>query len=403
MVEIRAARTEELDAMLTVMCEAFMLPFAPAREVFYKDPYFDIEKKRVLVENGEVISCLTIVEVVMWIGQAAVRVGGIAGVGTRPSHRRRGYAGRLLVESLRTLAEQGYGLTALFPYSYDYYRRFGWERAGTQFRITLSPRSLPRFADARYVRPALPADCPEVQRLYDASSRHKTGRCLRDAKRWSYLFEHAKSRAIYKRGGVEGYALYEVKDEEDGRRLRLLEMVAATEGARRGLVGFLAKQNEIQEIEYTAAWNDLGGSGLLQPDEQKAAGEGPRIESLPGPMFRVVDFRQALEALRPNWTGFQGQVTLVMRDDYAPPGASLVVTLEGDGAAVETRPDAEAANPRRRIEGSVRAWSPVLVGYQGLEDALALNRLRAFSEAAATLAAPLFPRRDPFIPIPDYP
>ena len=48
MLEIRSPRPDELDPMLALMCGAFGLPFNPAREVFYKDPYFDVNRKRVL-------------------------------------------------------------------------------------------------------------------------------------------------------------------------------------------------------------------------------------------------------------------------------------------------------------------------------------------------------------------
>src|SRR5690242_14662527 len=128
-IEVSAVRQDELDTMLALMCQAFGLPFQAAREVFYSDPYFAIENKRVLRVNGSIVSCLTIVDTACWIGQGVVRLGGVAGVVTRPALRRRGYAGRLLRETVRTLDEQGYALSALFPFSYDYYRKFGWELA----------------------------------------------------------------------------------------------------------------------------------------------------------------------------------------------------------------------------------------------------------------------------------
>src|SRR5260221_14358679 len=98
MIDIRAARSDELDAMLALMCEAFNLPFASAREIFYKDPYFNIEKKRALLVDGKLTSCLTIADAPLWIGRAMVPVGGIAGVATEQSQRNKGYAGRLLVD-----------------------------------------------------------------------------------------------------------------------------------------------------------------------------------------------------------------------------------------------------------------------------------------------------------------
>src|ERR1051325_7921347 len=108
MIEIRAARSDELEVMLAVMCESFGLPFNPARDIFLHDPYFDIDKKRVLVLDGDIISCLTIVDTTLWIGNAPVRVAGIANVATRQSHRGQGYASQLLRGIIPALHERGY-------------------------------------------------------------------------------------------------------------------------------------------------------------------------------------------------------------------------------------------------------------------------------------------------------
>jgi hypothetical protein len=43
-----------------------------------------------------------------------------------------------------------------------------------------------------------------------------------------------------------------------------------------------------------------------------------------------------------------------------------------------------------------------MVGYYSLQDAISLRLLRAYSDSVAALAAPLFPRRAPFIPAPDH-
>src|SRR5437660_10709598 len=118
-IETGEAQRDELDSMLALMCAAFSLPFAPAREVFYADPYFDIPNKRVLRVGGRIVSCLTVVETVCRLGAGTACIGGIAGVATRETERRRGYAGRLLTETLHLFQERGYALSALFPFSYD--------------------------------------------------------------------------------------------------------------------------------------------------------------------------------------------------------------------------------------------------------------------------------------------
>lgn len=408
MLETRAVHTEELDVMLAVMCEAFGLPYSPARELFYKDPYFDISRKRVLVQGGLLVSCLTVVEADLWIGGAVLRVGGIAGVATRQTHRRQGHGSRLLVGTLPFLREQGCVLSALFPFEYEFYRRLGWERTGTQFRLVTVPDHLPRYAEARHVHGAAPADRADIVRLYDAASRQRTGSWLRSPRRWDYLRMHVKHTVVYKRGAaaVDGYLLYDVRESEEcPRHLRVLEMAAATDDARRGLAGYLAEA-DANELSYTGAWEDLAASGLLdgQRGEDPAA-TPPRVELVPGPMFRVVDFAGCLNALRPNFAGRLAagrEVCLAMSDALAPRDLPTAVLLRGEGAGVTVTPLERGRLPRQRVEGDAQAWAQTLTGHYSLPDALALNRLRATADGVADLAGPLLPRHNLFIPASDH-
>jgi predicted acetyltransferase len=402
MINIRAAHSDELDAMLALMCEAFNLPFTSAREVFYKDPYFNIEKKRVLLVNGKLTSCLTIADAPLRIGRAVIPVGGIAGVATDPSQRNRGYAGQLLVESLSALAAQGAALSALFPYRPDFYRRFGWEAAGSQFKAILSRDALPQYTEARYVRAGVPSDRADIVRLYEQWSQHRTGFRQRDEQRWDYILDHYKNRIVYKRGTVEGYLFYDFNEQGDGKRgIHIMEMVAGTEAAGRGFAGYIAQQKQIGVVSYTGGWEDIQSSGLLSGVVQKESQPLPVIQLQPGPMFRIIDFKRCLEALQPNFTGFKGEVTFCLNDKNVP-GGPLTFTLEGDGSKTEVCIAEPGANARRRIEGDVLTWSAVAVGRYSLRDALSLHRLRATSEAAALLARPLFPRRQLFIPYLDH-
>src|SRR5579862_183349 len=261
--DIRAVRTDELDQMLAIMCEAFGLPYAAARDLFFKDPYFDIVRKRVLVCGEEVVSCLTIVDADLWIGNAAIRVGGIAGVATRASHRRRGFASRLLTSTLPVMRELGCPLSGLFPYEFEFYRRLGWERCGTQYRLVTTPRALPHFTEARYVRAAASGDRAQIEALYNSASRHRSGRWLRDARRWDYLRIHVKHTVVYRRDAVEGYAFYETRESGASQVMRILEIVASTSAAARGLIGYLA-ESDSAELSYTGDWDDLAASGLLE-------------------------------------------------------------------------------------------------------------------------------------------
>src|SRR5262249_35469510 len=154
-------------------------------------------------------------------------------------------------------------------------------------------------------------------------------------------------------------AFYDVNTPEQGKqRLRLLEMHTVTEAARRGLIGFLSKRaDEIEAIEYTAGLEELNKSGLMQPAEQNPGQSDSRLDIQPGVMFRIIDLRQLLDELSPNFAGCKGEVTLVMEDSLAPTRTCLAATVEGDGSSVEVRLANGVDSPRKRIEGDIRVWS----------------------------------------------
>jgi predicted acetyltransferase len=405
MIESRAVRSEELDTMLSLMCDAFGLPFSAARDLFYKDPYFDIEKKRVLTFDGEIASCLTIVEAPLWIGSALVKVAGIAGVATAPRFRRRGFASRLLLDSLPAIREMGCGLAALFPFSYEYYRKIGWAQAGHQLVVRVPRAALPAFQEARHVRAALQGDRADIVRLYDAGTRERSGRWIRDDRRWSYLSEHVKSHVVYKRNQTAGYAFFETRDEADGSKtLRILEMFCDSEEAQRGLIGYFANMREVLSVNYVGGMNDALGSGLTsQADIAPDIALEVRIE--PGVMFRVVDLALALTQLAPNFKAWEGGLVLTIADSNAPRDWTSGAYLTGDGAGINIE-SLKLGDPklrtRSRIDGDVRAWSKVLTGFHSLQDALSLNLLHGFGVESAAHSGSLFPRRELFIPPADH-
>ena len=410
-IEISAAKPAELDAIFGLLSEAFLLPPVAAREIFLADPYFNIENKRVLRVDGEVVSCLNVHDTVCWLGAGKGRVAGIAGVTTRPAERRKGYAAQLLRATLDTLRERGFALTALMPFSFPYYRQFGYEQAGFAYRYLTAPQHLPLFPESRHVRATRHEDIPQCVRLYDSHTNGRAFYCLRDTKRWQYLFQYVKQRVVFEvQQQIEGYLLYEFQasalpaagSQPTGTTLpptlRILEMVAANEMARRGLIGYLAQQINMGCIEYEARFADLMTSGLLHP----TAAEAPSlasIEVVPFLMARILDFRTVLETLALEWRGFRGEIALTLTDETLPDGmVSVLVRGAEAGITVQEIPAAQANTSSDQLFADVRVWSQVVVGYQSGSDSVALGKLRASSPYAANFASERFPCRDPFLP-----
>jgi len=387
--------------MLGVMCEAFHLPYPQARELFYRDPYFSLENKRVLVRDGRVLSCLTLADVTMWIGRAQVRVVGIANVCTAQAERRRGYGRRLLTDTVLDLSERGYGFAGLLPYSYGFYRRLGWDLCSNQYRFTSLPSLLPPYREARFVRPAQPEDVRAMAHLYHRYSRGRTGWCTRDAKRWDYLMGYVKGRVVYRYGGSFGYMLYDVAHRNGHRAsLKVLEMVADHSDAYCGFIGFLAGHSgDIESVEYPTAWDHLGRTGLAAIVTDADAPHRAGIEVTPGMMLRVVNLVRVLEALSPNFSDWRGEVVLSQSD---PITSEQIVVVRSNGTEVEVENTGRPVAGAPLITGTAQAWAQVLSGYLSLAEALSLHRLAVAAGEVGEDLLRVFPRRDPFLPLPDH-
>jgi predicted acetyltransferase len=411
-LEIDWASPDELERVLLVMCEAFEMPYAAARPIYYSDPTLDAANKRVLRLDGQIVSCLTVVDTTCHLGEVTVRMAGIAGVATAVAARRQGFAGRLLLDTLGALAQRGYALAALLPFSRDFYRRLGWETASEIWRYEAALACLPGYLNARELRPAALTDIPTLNALYEEETRGRALHCLRDTRRWQTILEHTRVSLVYagSAGGIEGYVLHDYRPGhtlgptgETSATVRVLEIRASSAAARRAVVSYLARQQGVEALEYGAAWRDLVDAGLLSVGTQE--GERPvRVTAEPGVMVRLVDFVQTMGALSEGWRDFVGEVALTLDDPLLLP-QPLTLLLSGNGSA---RPslrvigeEATLHGVSDRLRGEVRAWSRVVVGHLEGGEAVALGLLQPASARSAAVAAELFPARSPFLPATD--
>jgi predicted acetyltransferase len=387
-VEIRAARPEEADDMLRVLCAAFGMPFDAARPIFYRDPFFDLSHKRLLrtPEDG-IVSCLTVIPCHVRVGAAWVPLGGIAGVATQPSQQARGYAGRLLQATIGTLADElRYPLSGLFALSEERYRRLGWETS-TQASCRILA-AIPRPPGVPSARAATAADRASVRALHASHSGERTGDCLRDDRRWRLIEAAARECAVVgPPGGVTGYAFWERR----GDAVHLLEMAGPVD-ARRGLMDFLGRgQGKIAALEWTAPPGEWRALGLSEAEPEGAVDCVPP----PGLMLRLTDAAAALEAVHganlASVLAACGRTLTVRPADPVRRENNLPLRLTPAGVSAGRASDADW------IAADVRALAPVYFGLRTPSQAREAGHLTASSPQALALADALFPPRHPFV------
>src|SRR5437660_3229891 len=137
-MEIRAATRVDLEQVLTIRTTSFNI----AREEWLQpDEIADSELPylRVVDVDGRVVSCLSVYPSYIFVGSSQVPMGGIGNVATLTTERNRGYASALMRDTIRRLGEWGLYTSVLFPYSYPFYRKFGYELGGNHCQFWSRP------------------------------------------------------------------------------------------------------------------------------------------------------------------------------------------------------------------------------------------------------------------------
>ncbi|MFN8140554.1 MAG: GNAT family N-acetyltransferase [Fimbriimonadales bacterium] len=192
MIEIRPIKLSEADEFLALVCSVFELSYDRAKNVFRREPYFDIKRKWALFENGKIASCLTTVP--LQFGQTSGV--GIAGVATAAECRGRGYAEQLLKHSTKDSP-----MSLLFATDSRLYEKLGYQPLDTVISGTLPndpAANWPQLSERH------------VKHRYGAWAADDTRRLMRDSKRWEYWSFSMKTPLAYE----DEYVVFE------GNRIR---------------------------------------------------------------------------------------------------------------------------------------------------------------------------------------
>ena len=134
-------------------------------------------------EDEQDVSRLWIHEYQMRFGTARLKLGGIAGVGTKEEHRNRGYSRRVMEDSTAFMTENGFDVAMLFGIA-DFYPKFGYATALPETWVEFDTAEAQAAVSTYRVRKFETEDVPTILALYAANNAERTGTPLRDETRW---------------------------------------------------------------------------------------------------------------------------------------------------------------------------------------------------------------------------
>ncbi|MBM3935482.1 MAG: GNAT family N-acetyltransferase [SAR202 cluster bacterium] len=97
--------------------------------IYHQD---NLENIRVITHDGKVVTTIAIFPQTVRTPRGNISVGGINCFATLPDYRRRGLGEAVLLDAHKKMKDNGHHIALLTTTVHDYYRKFGWESAGTQ-------------------------------------------------------------------------------------------------------------------------------------------------------------------------------------------------------------------------------------------------------------------------------
>lgn len=168
----------------------------------------NLENIRIATHKGRVISSAAIVPCRINTPRGALQAAGINCFATHPDYRRRGIGTAVLEDAHRKIRESGFLIGLLVTGIYDFYRKFAWEKGGTEQQFWLDRGNINRLPDPQSLE--ITEDwTPWITSLYDMHAK-ETVFAERSPDLQTVLFQHRLHRVfvVIQNGSPFAYAAF---------------------------------------------------------------------------------------------------------------------------------------------------------------------------------------------------
>ncbi|MFC5401261.1 GNAT family N-acetyltransferase [Cohnella soli] len=325
-MEIRQLRMDDYEERMALSQFAFQMRFSELELETRRSKYRPDCDWGAFDEDGRLLSATLIIPLETWIQERKMAMGGIAGVATWPDARRQGCVSKLLFHSLETMKKDGQSISMLYPFSFPFYHKFGWEMTVERKKYTIPTGLLPaRLHGPGTVKRVAKPDFAVLDRVYSTYASKYSGTLARNSEWWEErIFAKSGTWAVYENesGQPEGYVFYDVAN----RQLTVHDWADTSEQARVALWTYIANHDSmIDEATLIAPIDDPLPFLLPNPKIKQ--------EIIPYFMSRIVDAEAFVGQYA--WApGVDGEyVTLRISDAQAPWNDGLFrLEWSGDGA-----------------------------------------------------------------------
>ncbi|GIO34988.1 MULTISPECIES: GNAT family N-acetyltransferase [Paenibacillus] len=375
-MEIRTLKPEEFDASMELGEYAFQYRVTAEEKEKARKRFRPENTWGIFDEDGRLSAKLGLLNVDIFVNGRKMPMSGVAGVATWPENRRQGLVKQLLTHSLKFMNESGKLVSMLHPFSFAFYRKYGWEMFNDYKKYVIPTEKLPAKQVTEGTVRRDVKDIPVLNRIYEAYASRYNGMMVRSEDRWKHaiLGDEDHTAVFYDASGEpQGFLLYKVEKQE----MEVHEFVWLTEESRRALWTFICNHDSMIKQAVLAQMPMDDGLTYMLAD--------PRItqEIIPFGMARIVNVAGFIEAYAFQGTGEEQTWTVRLQDPYAPWNEGnwrITVSPEGN-AAVSKEDEGEPA----QLSCDIQTLTTLMFGYKRPGELVNMGRLAGDPEAAAML------------------
>lgn len=349
----------------------------------YEDAYLKSDRCEVFNEEGISMSHGGFVTRQTRFSGKNITTLAVGGIGTAPEYRRNGCVRAMFEKILPTARENGWIVSILHPFSFSYYRKFGYEKVSDHVLLSFPITALDFLPRNPGLVPYTDAHAADLIDLYDRFTKNRN---LTFQRPNANAFGHRKY-LYYENGRAEGYISIEEENHYEINRmvsdnLHVYEMGYTSPRALRALLSFLRMfEGELD----TVLIHDVGM--LPEVDLLLKHYTHTQYRVVPDIMARVLDTKAVLEAN--TYPMEKGLFTVRVEDIYDSVRGVYRVEYENGVGNVEQLSDEADFD----LSAPVTAFSRLVYGYDAYDAYLAsfMDGVQVHNDAVDFFRA--FPKR----------
>lgn len=394
-IKIRSARSlEEQSRVQDLIYRSFYHKMPEGRremEQFLDNlPDFMLHHNRMLWVGDQLAACLTLYSYTLRLGEARLKMGGVAHVATAPDFQKQGYAAKLMENTMAYMKEEGYDVSVLFGIA-DFYHRWGYTFVFPEHSIQIEvEEALACSQEAGRERQMKPGDLNSIQQIHLHNDATTAASIIRFAPHYNTRWDQWKNARVLldDHGKVVAYHLGKFQ----GAEYQVTE-AGVIDGSWTGPLlhacAAYAQDSFVPALQfYLPPLHPLSKSFLLLQSDHKT-----HISRNCHGMMTVINVDNTLKAMKKEWERALQHKT--------PQELSGEVTLLIDKEAwrircAEGTIDIARQTGKNKLSLNMQELTQLLVGYRHLDELLASGR-PPLPLSSRTLLDLLFPKRFPYI------